>query len=143
MIRRVCIVMLSGMSILSLLFAGMMWTSDSIYSLGDASENHTKVRLSFQGGGAMIEYDGPRRSWWPRGTYNWELIRADFDLVYVGSTIAPPDLTLKSSATVTLRPLCSILFANAGVLLGTYPLITLIRGPLRRKHGKTHSTDNG
>jgi len=132
MIRKAIIVVLSCTSALLVLFAFMMWTSESIWSFGNEYDQGTKVRVSFYAGESLIEYMGPLRDWWPHNTYTAELAWVRFELAYVGSSISPPDLELKSCAVATLHPLCSVLVANVGFLIGLYPLIAFVQGPLRR-----------
>jgi hypothetical protein len=143
MIRKLVIAILSLGAAFLMLFAVMMWTSESIWSFGDVYDRGTKIRVSFGDGGGLIEFAGPLREWWPRGSYVAELAWIDFHLAYVGSSIAPPNLELKSAAVLTLDPDCALLITNMGFLVALYPLIAFVRGPLRRWRGENAERVSG
>ncbi len=143
MIRKASILLLSCLSAFLLLYAAMMWTSESIWTVGSEYDGGTKLRVSFGDGESRIEFTGPLRGWWPLDAYAAELGWVEFYPAYVGSSIAPPDLELKSCAVGTLYPLCAVLVANVGFIMGLYPLIAFFRGPFARWRGVKRGEGTG
>ena len=132
MIRKAIIAVLSCSAGFLMLFVVMMLTSESIWSVGTVYDQGTKIRVGFAERSAVVTYCGPLRAWWPAGLYTTNVAEVELYPTFVGSTVTPPDLVLKSAALATLRPLSTLWIAAAGLLLSMYPTVTIIRGPLRR-----------